>query len=413
MQSSGNFVGSSTQHPQDARAHFQGRELQLHGQAQGFEGNSTYKGDYPAHPIDPRQPISPNRGYAGNGAPFDGTSSYKQDYPAHPMEARPPPPTGQYQPNSAPFDGSTAYRDNYKGTPLDPSAYARNTGARPYQPNTAPFDGASSYKADYPQHPVEPRQAHGGPAYQPNTAPFEGTSSYKSEYQQHPMERRGPLGPAPAPYNPAPFEGSTHYRDDYKAHAIEPRPPHQGGQYVPNSAPFQGSTEARDQYVPHPLDPSAYTRRQGPPPMRPSAPFDGSSTYKHEYRGWKLPPRRPALGVQMVGDRTYTLIPADAPLPAQGKQVFTTVHDNQTEICILVLKGDAAVASRNNVIGQFDLNGLPAGPRGAARVEVTFHVDAGNVLSATATDLDAQRQEQWLRQGSMVARAVGTDIQIM
>ena len=57
-----------------------------------------------------------------------------------------------------------------------------------------------------------------------------------------------------------------------------------------------------------------------------------------EFKGWRLPPRRPALGVQMTGDRAFTLIPADAPLPAVGRQVFTTVHDNQAEICVLVLR---------------------------------------------------------------------------
>ncbi|PNH11403.1 Chaperone protein DnaK [Tetrabaena socialis] len=73
-------------------------------------------------------------------------------------------------------------------------------------------------------------------------------------------------------------------------------------------------------------------------------------------------------------------------------------------------QGDAAVASRNNVIGQFNLTGLPPGPKGGSRVEITFQVDVNNVLSAVATDLDANRQEQWLRQGSMTAQAHATDI---
>ncbi|KAG2447656.1 hypothetical protein HYH02_007572 [Chlamydomonas schloesseri] len=352
-----------------------------------------------------RQPFAPNQQYAGTGAPFDAHSSYKQDFPAHPIEPRPPVTGGQHQPNTAPFDGTTAYRDNYRGHNIDPSQYARATG-RPTGPlTTAPFDGASSYKQDYPQHPLEPRQAHTGPAYQPNTAPFDGTSHYKSQYVPHQVEPRPHAGPVHAQHNSSvPFDGTTTHKADFPAHPIEPRPPVTGGQYVPNTAPFAGSSEARDAYQPWPIDPSTMQRHGGPPPMRPSAPFDGASTYKQEFKGWRLPPRRPALGVQMAGDRAYTLIPADAPLPAVGRQVFTTVHDNQGEICVLVLRGDAPVASRNAVIGQFDLNGLPPGPRGSARIEVTFQVDASNVLSATARDLDAGRQEQWLRQGSMVAR---------
>ncbi|GFR51504.1 hypothetical protein Agub_g13919 [Astrephomene gubernaculifera] len=393
----------------DPRTHYQGREIQLYdtGANPVFDGSSSYKQDYPAHAINPRQPVSPGqRQYQGNNVPFEGNSSYKQDYPAHQLEPRPPASGGQYQPNPAPFDGSTAYRDTYRPHAIDPSLYQRSGGGtnRPYNTGTAPFEGNSSYKQDFPQHPIEPRQQHATSQYQANNAPFDGTSHYKSDYQAYQLEPRAPAGPPPAPYNPAPFEGQTHYRDDFRAPPLEPRPPPPAAAYQPNAAPFQGSTETRDQYQPWPLDPANTQRRTGPPPMLPSVPFDASSTYKQQFRGWRLPPRRPALGVQLRGDRAYTLIPAEAPLPAVGKQVFTTVHDNQTEICVLVLRGDAPVASRNSVIGQFDLTGLPPGPRGAARVEINLTLSPDNVLSATATDLDAQRQEQWLRQGSMVAR---------
>jgi hypothetical protein len=68
---------------------------------------------------------------------------------------------------------------------------------------------------------------------------------------------------------------------------------------------------------------------------------------------------------QMVGDLAYVMIPASAPIPAMGRQVFTTVHDNQTDMRILVLEGDFSQASRCNLLGHFDLEGLPPGPKGA------------------------------------------------
>ena len=49
------------------------------------------------------------------------------------------------------------------------------------------------------------------------------------------------------------------------------------------------------------------------------------------------------------------------------------------------------------------LVGLPPGPAGSARMEIVFHVDPAGVLNVTAMDLDTNRQEQWLRQGNMVA----------
>jgi hypothetical protein len=44
-------------------------------------------------------------------------------------------------------------------------------------------------------------------------------------------------------------------------------------------------------------------------------------TCREMFKGWQLPPRRPALGVQMVGDMAYVLIPPSAPVPAIGRQV--------------------------------------------------------------------------------------------
>ena len=71
---------------------------------------------------------------------------------------------------------------------------------------------------------------------------------------------------------------------------------------------------------------------------------------------------------------------------------------------MLILEGDFTQASRCNVLGKFDMVGLPSGPAGAAKIEVTYHVDANGVLTVSALDLNSQRHEQWLRQGHMAAQ---------
>ena len=63
-----------------------------------------------------------------------------------------------------------------------------------------------------------------------------------------------------------------------------------------------------------------------------------------------------------------------------------------------------AQASRCSVLGQFDFTGMPPGPKGSAKIEVTFHISDQGVLSVSALDLNTQRHEQWLRGGDMVAR---------
>jgi molecular chaperone DnaK len=89
--------------------------------------------------------------------------------------------------------------------------------------------------------------------------------------------------------------------------------------------------------------------------------------------------------------------------PPTRAQVFTTVHDGQTEISVLVLEGEFTQASRCNVLAQCDMVGLPPAPKGVAKIEVAYHVDEHGVLTVTARDLNSQRQEQWLREGLMVA----------
>lgn len=72
------------------------------------------------------------------------------------------------------------------------------------------------------------------------------------------------------------------------------------------------------------IDPDNY-RGRAPPPMLASLPFDGTTTNREMFQGWQLPPSRPALGVQMVGNLAYVLIPANADIPSCGKQVCERV----------------------------------------------------------------------------------------
>ena len=61
-------------------------------------------------------------------------------------------------------------------------------------------------------------------------------------------------------------------------------------------------------------------------------------------------------------------------------------------------------ASRCNVLGKFDMVGLPPAPAGTPKIEVTYYIDSDGVLTVSALDLNTQRQEQWLRQGHMAAQ---------
>ncbi len=73
------------------------------------------------------------------------------------------------------------------------------------------------------------------------------------------------------------------------------------------------------------------------------------------------------------------------------------------QICILVLHGDDPVASKNAVLGQFDLVNLPPAAADVPRIEVTFRLGRDMRLTAEARDLDTERQKLWQLRGSIVA----------
>jgi molecular chaperone DnaK len=91
------------------------------------------------------------------------------------------------------------------------------------------------------------------------------------------------------------------------------------------------------------------------------------------------------LGVRTVGDMMDAIIPRNSAIPSTASKVFHTVRDNQTEVRIRVYQGDAREARSNYLLGEFVLDGLDAGPRGHAKVKVTFSIDADGMVDVVAT----------------------------
>ncbi|MDQ1300156.1 MAG: molecular chaperone DnaK [Chloroflexota bacterium] len=92
------------------------------------------------------------------------------------------------------------------------------------------------------------------------------------------------------------------------------------------------------------------------------------------------------LGVETLGGVLTPIIERNTTIPVKKSQIFSTAEDNQPAVTIHVLQGERPMAADNISLGHFNLEGLPAAPRGLPQVEVTFDIDANGILAVNATD---------------------------
>ncbi|XP_027160139.1 probable mediator of RNA polymerase II transcription subunit 37c [Coffea eugenioides] len=91
-----------------------------------------------------------------------------------------------------------------------------------------------------------------------------------------------------------------------------------------------------------------------------------------------------SLSIEVVGEIVAVVVPRNTTIPTKLEKVFETSKDNQTVVRFAVFEGESASSKDNNLLGSFNLSGIPPAPKGAEKFDVCFDIDANGILNVSA-----------------------------
>jgi molecular chaperone DnaK len=100
-----------------------------------------------------------------------------------------------------------------------------------------------------------------------------------------------------------------------------------------------------------------------------------------------------SLGIETLGGAFTRLIDRNTTIPTKKSQTLSTAEDTQSAVTSRVFPGDREMAADNKILGQFDLVGIPAAPRGVPQIEVTFDIDANGIVNVSAKDKGTGKEQ--------------------
>ena len=100
-----------------------------------------------------------------------------------------------------------------------------------------------------------------------------------------------------------------------------------------------------------------------------------------------------SLGIEVKGGLFERLIEKNTTIPTEEAKVFTTAADSQTQVQVRVFQGEREMADQNELLGEFQLAGIPPAPAGTPQIEVTFNIDENGIVNVEAEDKGSGNSE--------------------